>query len=154
MLASLTQSKCNADSQVDASLQKQNFTYGLAKGGQTDSQVGSQVAKSRKFHAYHWLMRFYNNRLFAINLRRLGLGGQTVKNLCLVVSKYELDKSQRKSMQVVASRWKSTQVGRRTKRKLNASPKLASSCESVWPGLKTFYWQAQSITITTLWGNY
>ena len=27
------------------------LAYGLAKGGQTDSQDGSQVAKSRKFHA-------------------------------------------------------------------------------------------------------
>ena len=26
--------------------------------GQTDSQVGSQVAKSRNFHTYNWLMRF------------------------------------------------------------------------------------------------
>ena len=41
---------------------KPELAYGLAKGGQTDSQVGSQVAKVRKFHAYHWLtMRFYND---------------------------------------------------------------------------------------------
>ena len=32
---------------------KPELAYGLAKGGQTDSQVGLQVAKSRKFHAYH-----------------------------------------------------------------------------------------------------
>ena len=70
--------------------------------GQMDSQVGSQVAKSRKFHAYNWLMRFYNNRLLAINLCRLALGGQTVKNLHLLASKFELDQSQRKSMQVDA----------------------------------------------------
>ena len=55
----------------------------------TDSQVGSQVTKSRKFHAYHWLMRFYNNRLLAINLCRLALGGQTVKNLRLLASKFK-----------------------------------------------------------------
>ena len=55
---------------------KPGLAYGLAKGGQTDSQV----AKNCKFHAYHWLMRFYNNRLLAINLCRLALGGQTVKN--------------------------------------------------------------------------
>ena len=77
--------------------------YGLAKDGQTDSQVGSQVAKNCKFHAYHWLMRFYNNRLLAINLCRLALGGQTVKNVRLHASKFELD-------QVVSSRCKSTQV--------------------------------------------
>ena len=32
---------------------KPELAYGLAKGGQTDSQVGLQVAKNRKFHAYH-----------------------------------------------------------------------------------------------------
>ena len=46
---------------------KPELAYGLAKDGQTDSQV----AKSCKFHAYHWLIRFYNNRLLAINLCRL-----------------------------------------------------------------------------------
>ena len=107
---------------------KPELAYGLAKGGQTDSQVGSQVAKSRKFHAYHWLMRFYNNRLLAINLCRLALGGQTVKNLRLLASKFELDQSQRKSTQVDAIRRKSTQVGGQTKRKLNASRKLALTC--------------------------
>ena len=118
---------------------KPELAYGLAKGGQTDSQVGSQVAKSRKFHAYHWLMRFYNNRLLVINLCRLALGDQTetVKNLCLLASKFELDQSQRKSTQVVASRRKSSQVdasGWPNGRKLNANPKLALTCESVWPG--------------------
>ena len=103
----------------------------LALGGQTDSQVGSQVAKSRKFHAYHWLMRFYNNRLLAINLCRflrvlLALGGQTVKNIRLLASIFELDTSPRKS----------SQVGGQTKRNLNASPKLASTCEFVRPGFK------------------
>ena len=101
--------------------------------GSRKSQVGSQVAKSRKFHVYHWLMCFYNNRLLALNLCRLALGGQMVKNLRLLASKFELDQSQRKSTQVVASprKW----VARQTKRKLNASPKLASTGESVWPGL-------------------
>ena len=129
-------------SQVDASQRKfakAELAYGLAKGGQTDSQVGSQVAKSRKFHAYHWLMLFYDNRLIAINLCRLALGGQTVKYLHLVASKFELDPSQCKSTQVDASRCKSTQVGGQAKRKLNASTKLVSTCESVWPGLKSWY---------------
>ena len=40
----------------------------------------------------------------------------------------------------LASRRKSTQVGGQTKRKLNASPKPASTCESVWPGLYTRIW--------------
>ena len=58
-------------------------------------------------------MRFYN-RLLAINLCRLALGGQTVKNLHLPASKFELDQTPRKF----------TQVGGQTKRKLNASPNL------------------------------
>ena len=43
------------DSQVDKSQRKfakPEPAYGLAMGGQTDSQVGSQVRASRKFHAY------------------------------------------------------------------------------------------------------
>ena len=63
------------DSQVVAS--QRNFAKcGLAKCGQTDSQVGSQVHASRKRPSispiYSWL---------AINLCRLALGGRTVKNL-------------------------------------------------------------------------
>ena len=79
---------------------------------------------------------FYKNRLLAINLCGFPLGGQTVKNLRLLATKFGLGQSQRKSTQVHASRCKSTQVCGQTKRKLNASPKLASTCESVWPGLK------------------
>ena len=61
-------------------------------------------------------MRFYNNRLLAINLCRLVLGGQTVKYLRLVASKFELDQSQRKSTQDVASGWPNeTQVERKSK---------------------------------------
>ena len=70
---------------------------------------------SRKFHAYNWLMRFYNN------LCRLALGGQTVKDL-------RPNFSSTKANAGYASRCKSTQVGGQTKRKLNASPKLASTC--------------------------
>ena len=98
---------------------KPELAHGLVKGGQTDSQVGPQVTKSRKFHAYHWLMRFYNNRLLAINLCRLALGGQMVKNLCLLVSNLNSTKvnaSRHKSMQVDASRWPNeTQVELKSK---------------------------------------
>ena len=62
------------------------------------------------------------------------------KNLRLLESKFELHQSQRKSSQVDASRRKSTQVGSQTKRKLNTIPKLASTCESVWPGLYCTKW--------------
>ena len=58
-------------------------------GGQTDSQVGSQVHASRK-----WL---------AINLGRLGLGGQTVKNLRPNLSSTKVNANQRKYRQVVGN---------------------------------------------------
>ena len=51
-------SRCQTDSQVDASRRKfakPKLAYGLAKGGRTDSQVAHnfmQVARGRKFHAY------------------------------------------------------------------------------------------------------
>ena len=86
---------------------KPELAYGLAKGGQTDSQVGSQIAESHKFHAYHWLIRFYNNSLLAINLCRLALGGQTVKKTCVYLrpnlSSTKVNASPRKSSQVDAS---------------------------------------------------
>ena len=74
-------------------------------------------------------MRFYNNRLLAINLCRPGLGGQTVKKNCVYL------RPNLSLTKVNASRCKSTQVGGQKKANLNASPKLASTCESVWPGL-------------------
>ena len=104
------------DSQVDTSqhkFAKPELACGLGMGGQTDSQVGSQVAKSRKFHAYHWLMHFYN-RLLAI--------------LCGMCPNSSLTK-------VSASPRKLSQVGGQTKCRLNPSSKLASTCESIWPGL-------------------
>ena len=112
------------DSQVNASqhtsLQNQNFVWtceGWPNG--FASRLTSQ--KNDKFHAYHWLMRFYNNRLLAINLCRLALGGQMARNLHLLVSKFELDQSPRKSTQVVACPFKSMQVGGQMKYKLNVS---------------------------------
>ena len=74
---------------------------------------------SRKFHAYNWLMRFYNN------LCRLALGGQTVKD----ASKFQFDQSQRrlrKSMQVDASGWPNeTQVERKSKTCVDLLVRLA-----------------------------
>ena len=96
--------------QVNASLfAKPELANGLAKGGQTDSQVGSQVAKSRKFHTYHWLMRFYNNIFSTCDQLVPTCAGwpNGKKNLRLLGCKFKLDQSQRKSTQ---SRRKSTQV--------------------------------------------
>ena len=83
------------DSQVDVSLQNQDLRtprrtcdVGLAMGGQTvrkSARKFTQVAKSRKFHAY------------TVNLRRLALGGQTVKNVRRLAREFELDASPRKT---------------------------------------------------------
>ena len=89
------------------------LAYGLAKGGQTDSQVSSQVAKSRKFHAYNWLMRFYNDRLLAINLCRLALGGQTVKHLRPNLSSTRVHASRRKWVAKRNASWTPVQNLRR-----------------------------------------
>ena len=89
---------------------KPELAYGLAMGGQADSQVGSQVHASHKnsqlSSIYSWL---------AINLCRLALGGQTVKNLRRLAYEFELDQSQRK--------W----VAKR-----NASRKLSLTCVDLW----------------------
>ena len=77
---------------------KPELAYGLAKGGQTDSQVGSQVhaiRKSRKFHAYT-----FDLRSTCVDMRG---AGQTVKNLRRLAFEFELDQSQRKASQVIAS---------------------------------------------------
>ena len=52
------------------------------------------------------------------NLRRLALGGQTVKNLRSLACKFELDQSERKLPQVIASHSKYTQVMAKRSRKL------------------------------------
>ena len=85
-----------------------------------DSQVGSQVSNSRKFHTYNWLKHFSNDRLLAVNLSRLALGGQTVKKTCVYlrpnVSSTKVNASPHKSMQVDASGWPNeTQAERKFK---------------------------------------
>ena len=126
----------------------------LSKEGQTDSQVGWQVTKIRKFHAYHWLMRFYNNRLLAINLCRLALGGQTVKNLCLLVSKFELDQSQRKSTQVCR---KSIQVDASVwPNEMQVEPK-SKTCVALWVCLARalgLRWSCEFLVIHELYFQY
>ena len=85
-------------------------------GGQTDSQVGSQVHGSRK---KSWISRIYS-WLAIGNLCRLALGGQTVKNLRRFASTCIRIWARPKSIN--AGHRKSTQVGGKTKRKLNARP--------------------------------
>ena len=64
------------------------------------------------------------------HLHRLALGGQTVKNLRLLVCKFELDQSKPKSSQVNVSHGQ-------TESQVNASFQLAITYDSVWPGLYT-----------------
>ena len=70
-------------------------------GGQADSQVGSQVHESRKFHAYA-----NDLRSTCVDLRWVAKAGENVR---LLAYEFELDQSQRTSRQ----------VGGQTKRKLN-----------------------------------
>ena len=60
-----------------------------------------------------------------LNCDQLALGGQKL------AYEFELE------AKVNASDRKSTQVDGQTKRKLNASPKRASTCEPVWSGLSS-----------------
>ena len=119
--------------QVSASLQNQNLRADLRW---EVKRIRKSARKSQKAVNFtHPLVNsgFHNKRLLAIVQLLLTCTGwpNGKKNLCLLMSKFELDQSQRKSTQVVASRSKSTQVGGQTKRKLNASPKLVSTSESV-----------------------
>ena len=108
----------------------------------------SRLASSRKsqtglkFHAH-----IVDLRSTCVDLRWVAKRWKTCVDLRTSLS----------STKVNASRRKSTQVGSQTKRKLNASQKLASTCESVWPRLKsrnytknTNYsvtWRAQSACV-------
>ena len=105
------------DSQVDASqhkFAKPELVYGLAMGSQTE--VSSQVAKSCKFVTYTDDLK---------STCVIVLDGQTVKNLHTNLNLTKL-------MQVIASQL--IQVGGETKCKLNASERLALTCESIWQG--------------------
>ena len=113
------------DSQVDTSRRKfarPELAYELGKGRQMDSQVVSQVHSSRKKSQ---IPRIY--RLLAINLCRLALGGQTVKNLRRLAYKFELHQSQHTSSQIHASGWPNeTQGERKSKTCIDARVRLDS----------------------------
>ena len=65
-------------------------------------------------------------------MRWLGLGGQTVKRLVWLACKFDLDQSERKSSQFNASARKPSEA----KRYPSYIFQLASTYDSVWPGLK------------------
>ena len=87
-------------------------------GGQTDSQVDWQVAKSRKFHAYHWLMRLQ----ITCDQLLTCAGWSNGKNLAST----QVNASPRKSLQVDASGWPNeTQVQRKSKTCVDLGVRLA-----------------------------
>ena len=73
------------------------------KGGQTDSQIGLQVslqvAKSRKFHTYNWLMHFTTDylRSTCVDLRWLAKWQKTCIYLCLNLSSTKVNARCRKA---------------------------------------------------------
>ena len=93
---------------------KPELAYGLAMGGETDSQFRSQVHASHKKSSVLKISRW-----LAINFCRLVLGGQTVKKLRRLAYEFELDQSQRKPKTWV-------DLGR------NASPFLHLLVPRVW----------------------
>ena len=112
----MSETLTSSPGQIDASqrkFEKPELAYGLAMGGQTDSQVGSkftQVAKSRKFHVYTDDLRS--------DLRWVAKRLRTFVDLRTNLSSTTVNPSHRKS----------TQVGGQTKRKLKASRKRALTC--------------------------
>ena len=120
------------DSQVDASrckFAKPELAYGLAMGGQTDSQVGSQVHTSRK---KSYISRIYS--LLATNLCTCRLEDwKTWVDLRTNLSSTKVNGSHRKS----------TQVSGQMKRKLNVSRKLALTCVDLRVRLARVLWRVK-----------
>ena len=95
-------------------------------GGQTVPHVDASSIKAISVQPCTGARTKENNT--ETNLRRLALGGQTVKNLRSLACKFELDQSERKSSQVHASHGQ-------TESQVNESFQLAITCDSVWPRL-------------------
>lgn len=99
-----------------------------------DSQVYSQVHARKTFQGYmpvfHWLIGCFNREWTSLNLCWLGLDGQTAKNFRWLAFKFHLDQTERKSLQINA-RARPGQM----EPQVDPSFQIASTCESVWPGL-------------------
>jgi len=77
-------------------------------GGKTDSQADARHTSSKKAISVQPCTRaFTKENNTEDNLHRLALGGQTVKNLCPLECKFELDQTGRKFSQAIASTRKS-----------------------------------------------
>jgi len=95
------------DSQVVASSHKLNMRRDLRwvakrtrKSPRKYTQVAIKPISRQTYAVFHWLII---GKWTSLNLRWLGLGGQTVKNLRRPACKFDLDQSERKSSQVNAS---------------------------------------------------
>ena len=125
----------HTDSQVVASSGKLNFRRDLRwVAKRTDkfphnyAQVANKLISRQTCPIFSWLIIGYWTSL---NLRWLGLDGQTVKPY------FDL-RANLISTKVSASHRKSTQVHARpaqTESQVDPSFQLASTCDSVWPGL-------------------
>ena len=103
----------------------------LALGGQKTgkfshkyTQVANKLISRQTYPVFHWLII----RWTSLNLRWLGLGGQTVKNLLGLACKFDLDQSERRSSQC-------QRKSNRLSKQVHPSFQLASTCVSVWRGL-------------------
>ena len=86
----------------------------LKLGGQTDSQVSSQVHASRKNIIEGELSSILLANISLMDVTRLKLtwlDGQTARNVLRLACKFDLDQSERKSSQVHASARKPWQNG-------------------------------------------
>ena len=96
-------------------------------------QVGASSQNQNLRTDVRWVAKWIRNspklqKRLAIDFCRLALGGQTVKNLRLLPYEFQLGQIQCKSSEIRAN-------PRKCMVKRNASPKIASTCESVWTGL-------------------
>ena len=114
------------DSQVDASRRKfaePELAYGLAMGGHTDSQVDSQVTKSRKFQDHAYTVHLQS---ICVDLRWLAWPNAE-----------KLANSNSSSTKVNVSHRKSSQVGGQTKRKSKTCIDLRRLGSPFGQGLRT-----------------
>ena len=93
----------------------------------------ASAQKSQKTHFKASCISLSDKRLMGVTQLALTwvgcwLGGQTLKNLHQLGCKFDLDQSECKSMQVHTRRGK-------TESQVEASWEVASTCDTIWPGL-------------------
>ena len=128
-LVKINLSPGQTDSQYSQVATRTSWTCVESCFGWPNGHWGKFPHKSQKaisgqtFPVFHWLII---GKWTSLNLHWLSLGGQTVKNLLWLACKFDFDQSERKPSQVSASACKAWS---------NPGFRLASPCDSVWPGL-------------------